>query len=234
MNDQVSDINEWKRANEDAEEGVLKEKEELIRDINEQIKVLKKAQIIIYAILGHNDKAVKIALGCGDVLLAKKYANRPDEQRLKRRLWMKIAKYLFNYQGKTRKVYQNRKEYTIQESLQILNPKESKLRIDDLLPIFPANEKVADLKEHLCDCLNDYNDKIQNLKKELEEYSNNSEILRKQQRKLKHDHISINPSQMCDLCYKPVFEREFLVFPCSHAFHRICIYTKLYAYQAKD
>ena len=90
------------------------------------------------------------------------------------------------------------------------------------------------MKEHLCDCLNDYNDKIQNLKKELEEYSNNSEILRKQQRKLKHDHISINPSQMCDLCYKPVFEREFLVFPCSHAFHRICIYTKLYAYQAKD
>ena len=58
---------------------------------------MKQAQIIIYAILGHNDKSVKIALGCGDVLLAKKYANRPDEQRLRRRLWMKIAKYLFNY-----------------------------------------------------------------------------------------------------------------------------------------
>lgn len=40
---------------------------------------MQKAQIILYAILGYDDKAVKMALGCGDVLLAKKYANRPDD-----------------------------------------------------------------------------------------------------------------------------------------------------------
>jgi len=33
-----------------------------IEDLKEQIKVMKKAQIIIFAILNHFDKAVKIAL----------------------------------------------------------------------------------------------------------------------------------------------------------------------------
>lgn len=195
---------------------------------------MKKAQIIIYAILNHFDKAVKIALACGDVEVAKKYANKPDDKRLKRKLWMKIAKYLFDYQGKKQKEYGHKKKYSISEALKIINPKESKLRIDDLLPLFPADEKVQDVKEHLCDCLNDYHEKIQNLKAELAGHSSSAEVLRQQHRKQKHAHISLNPSQMCDLCYKPIFEREFLIFPCSHAFHRVCIYNRLVTYSTKD
>jgi hypothetical protein len=59
---------------------------------------LKRAQIILYAILGLFDKAVKLSLECHDIEMAKEYANRPNlEKKLKRKLWMKIAKYLFNY-----------------------------------------------------------------------------------------------------------------------------------------
>lgn len=68
--------------------------------VKEQILVMKKAQIIIYAILNHFDKAVKIALECRDTDMAKQYANKPEDKKLKKKLWMKIAKYLFNYQGK--------------------------------------------------------------------------------------------------------------------------------------
>lgn len=70
----------------------------------------------------------------------------------------------------------------------------SKLKIDDLLPLFPPGEKVQDMKEHLCDCLNDYHDKIQHLKRELMGHSASAEDLRKQHRKQKHKHITINPS----------------------------------------
>ena len=32
--------------------------------------------------------------------MAKQYANKPEDKKIKKKLWMKIAKYLFNYQGK--------------------------------------------------------------------------------------------------------------------------------------
>ena len=61
---------------------------------------MKKAQIIIYAILSHYDKAVKIALECGDTNMAMKFAGKPQDKKVKKKLQMKVAKYLFNYKGK--------------------------------------------------------------------------------------------------------------------------------------
>ena len=90
------------------------------------------------------------------------------------------------------------------------------------------------MKDHLCKCLEQYHEKIQLLKQELEVHSSSAELLRKQQRKQKHKHITINPSQMCDICFKPIFDHEFYVFPCQHAFHRMCIVSKLEYYQTHD
>lgn len=42
--------------------------------------------------------------------------------------------------------------------------KDSILKIDDLLPLFPEDAKVEEMKQHLCDCLDQYNNKIQDLK----------------------------------------------------------------------
>ena len=119
--------------------------------------------------------------------MAKAYANKPDDKKLKKKLWMKIAKYLFNYQGKKNKSMAQSNfmgdkaskpvKYRINEALKILE--ESKLKIDDLLPLFPPDEKVQDMKEHLCACLNDYHMKIKASKEELEEHSKAAEGLRK-------------------------------------------------------
>lgn len=38
---------------------------------------MKKAQIILYAILNLHDKAVKLALECDDIDMAKQYADKP-------------------------------------------------------------------------------------------------------------------------------------------------------------
>lgn len=90
------------------------------------------------------------------------------------------------------------------------------------------------MKAHLCQCLDEYNEKILDLKQQLEEHSKNAELLRKQQRKQRNKHITINPSQMCDLCFTNVFRKEFFVFPCLHTFHRECVFKALRNYETKD
>lgn len=90
------------------------------------------------------------------------------------------------------------------------------------------------MKKHLCECLDQYNSKILDLKQQLQEHSKSAEELRKKQRKQRHKHITINPAQECDICSQSIFKREFYVFPCLHAFHRECIWKKLKDYQSKD
>jgi hypothetical protein len=81
---------------------------------------MQKAQCIIYAILSHYDKAVRIALECNDIKMAKFFASKPPDKKLKKKLWMKIAKYLFNFKGKQEKYNGNKevKTYTVEEVLQ--------------------------------------------------------------------------------------------------------------------
>ena len=146
------------------------------------------------------------------------YADKPDDKKIKKKLWMKIAKYLFDTSG-----VRQGPRLNIQEAMEMILEKSRILKIDDLLPLFPPDGKVQEMKEHLCKCLDEYHKSIESLKKELEDNSHNAELLRKQSRKYKHKHININPSQMCDICYKPIFDREFYVFPCQHAYHRVCL-----------
>ena len=129
---------------------------------------MKKAQIILYAILGLFDKAVKMSLACNDIDNAKAYANKPSDKKVKKKLWMKIAKYLFNYQSKKAQAQaaksgikqgvsssgigsQRPVEVDVTKALETL--KDSVLKIDDLLPLFPEDAKVEDMKKHLCECL---------------------------------------------------------------------------------
>lgn len=53
-------------------------------------------------------------------------------------------------------------EVDVTKALEIL--KDSVLKIDDLLPLFPEDAKVEDMKKHLCECLDQYNSKILDLK----------------------------------------------------------------------
>jgi hypothetical protein len=55
------------------------------------------------------------------------------------------------------------KAVDVTNALKILK-ESSVLKIDDLLPLFPEEAKVEEMKGHLCTCLDDYNQKILDLK----------------------------------------------------------------------
>jgi len=74
--------------------------ENKVRDLNKKIQSMKKAQIILYGILLLYDKAVKLALECDDIEMAKQYANKPVDKKIRKKLWMKIAKHLFKAKGR--------------------------------------------------------------------------------------------------------------------------------------
>ena len=65
------------------------------RTTKEAIDKLKEAQIILYGILNLYPKAVKMALEFNNTNLAQIYANKPEDFKTKKKLWMKIAKQLF-------------------------------------------------------------------------------------------------------------------------------------------
>ena len=52
----------------------------------------------------------------------------------------------------------NQLQVDVTKALEIL--RDSVLKIDDLLPLFPEDAKVEDMKRHLCECLDQYNSKI--------------------------------------------------------------------------
>lgn len=52
------------------------------------------------------------------------------------------------------------------------------LKVEDLLDLFPEKAEVSEMKEHLCNCLDDYEDNIKGLRTTIEKHSENSEHVR--------------------------------------------------------
>ena len=96
-------------------------------------------------------KAVKLALNSRDIELAKEYANKPADAKTKKKLWMKIARYLFRAgkeaddrdaggSGATES-----KKVNVEEALKIIRDV-NVLKVEDLLDLFPEKAKVEEMK----------------------------------------------------------------------------------------
>jgi len=67
------------------------------KSITAKLNYMKQAQIILYGILSLYNKAVKLALSCKkNFELAYRYANKPEDAKTKKKLWLRIAKVLFD------------------------------------------------------------------------------------------------------------------------------------------
>ena len=58
----------------------------------------------------------------------------------------------------------------VQEALTIIR-ENNVLKVEDLLDLFPQKAEVSDMKDHLCNCLDDYEQKIVDLRAQIEKHS---------------------------------------------------------------
>ena len=108
------------------------------------------------------------------------------------------------------------------------------LKMENILPFFPDFVLIDDFKDELCQVLQQYNDRIEMLRLELDEATKCSENIRLDIRKLKNRYdylviglierfVTITVTRSCDLCTKALFTRQFYAFACQHVFHFDCL-----------
>ncbi|DAZ97990.1 TPA: hypothetical protein N0F65_005148 [Lagenidium giganteum] len=164
-----------------------------------------RACIYIYSAMGLFQDAVEKALQV-DVKIAKEMANMPEDDETRKKLWTLIAKHTIDAGGE------------IKEAMGIL--KESGLlKIEDILPFFPDFVQINEFKKEICESLEVYNDRIDQLKEEMHDYTQSAELIRADMQKLRKRCAIVSGNQRCELTGQNILGKEFYLFPCSHAFH---------------
>ncbi|PIK61318.1 putative vacuolar protein sorting-associated protein 18-like [Apostichopus japonicus] len=186
---------------------------------------LKRACVHIYTTMELYEEAVDLALQV-DVDLAKRCAEKPeeDDEGMKRKLWLQIAKHVVKEQS------------DIQKAMEILQECPL-LKIEDVLPFFPDFVTIDHFKDAICSSLENYNQHIQNLQTDMDEASESAEAIRadihnmrnnlevfiadvhKMMDKVRRRDRSTQMRQM----RSPLLSRAFYLYPCGHKFHADCL-----------
>ncbi|CAG7852334.1 Vacuolar protein sorting-associated protein 18 homolog [Serendipita indica DSM 11827] len=168
--------------------------------------------VSLYAEMGLWENSVDLALQVGDLELAKANADRAEEEdiRLKKKLWLKIAKY----------VVQDKQD--IKSAMAFIKDT-SLLKIEDILPFFPDFVVIDDFKDEICLALEEYKKDIDKLDADMNEAEKSAGLIQKDIANLKSRFVTLEPGERCSCCNFPLFTRQFYVFPCQHCFHADCL-----------
>ncbi|KAF3938722.1 hypothetical protein ABW19_dt0210292 [Dactylella cylindrospora] len=171
-----------------------------------------QSAVHIYTLMEQYQQAVDLALRHGDTELASIIANRTeDDPALMKKLWLSIAKTVIK-----------QSKGAIKPALEVLNDCKL-LKIEDLIPFFPDFVVIDDFKEQICAALEEYNFKIERLKKEMDDSERTADNIRRDIGLLDRRYAIIEPGERCFICQGPLLSRQFFVFPCQHAFHTDCL-----------
>uniref|UniRef100_W8B004 Vacuolar protein sorting-associated protein 18 homolog n=1 Tax=Ceratitis capitata TaxID=7213 RepID=W8B004_CERCA len=164
--------------------------------------------------------AVELALTF-DLKLAKEIASKPALEEDREKMWLTIAQH--EIQGTN----------DVKKALDLLKECEL-LRIEDLLPFFSDFEKIDDFKEPICEALKDYNQKIQELKHEMDECDKQAERVMKDLQNVRERSIRISAQENCNLCETFLMVKPFFIFVCGHKFHSDCLEKQILPMLSSD
>ncbi|KAJ2403201.1 tethering complex subunit [Coemansia sp. RSA 2559] len=164
----------------------------------------------LYSLLRLYEDAVELALKQGDIELAQIHAERPDDDKLCKRLWLKIAQHAIDAKDPASGVME-------------LVRRSNRLGVEDILPFFPDFTCVDDFKDDICVALEDYDAQIQELRSEMDESTRSAEAMQRDMANIKNRFAILNADETCQTCGQPLWLRQFYVFPCQHSFHGDCL-----------
>lgn len=165
----------------------------------------KRTSIYLYSEMGLYEEAVDVALKVGDVESAVMNADRVDgDDDRKKQLWMKIVKSVSSKSDSLRPV------------MDIIH-RCPLIRIEDVLPCFPAEAKIDEFKDEVSKSLTSYNAEIATLQEEVKKVTDNADIIRQDMKQIRFRYAFASQNQKCALTGQLVQGRPMYVFPCGHA-----------------
>eukprot|EP01022_Parablepharisma_sp_SALTPOND_P000883 TRINITY_DN105194_c3_g1_i1.p1 TRINITY_DN105194_c3_g1~~TRINITY_DN105194_c3_g1_i1.p1 ORF type:complete len:1042 (-),score=138.06 TRINITY_DN105194_c3_g1_i1:6642-9767(-) len=181
---------------------------------------LIEAQVKVYGLLDFYEESVKLALKHKRVELAKKYANFPSDEKIRKKLWIEIAKAVMQAS-----------ESDVKAGFDVIT--ESKiLTLGDVLQFLSPKMKLSAFKDDLVSSLQSYGTKIREIKRQMSDYSKSAEEITMQLKELQNSCIPVPTDQYCDKCKKPLLGNErFYIFPCLHSFHRQCLVDWMFEFK---
>ncbi|SCV05350.1 LANO_0H05556g1_1 [Lachancea nothofagi CBS 11611] len=136
--------------------------------------------------------------------------------RLKRKLWLKIAKRMICEQHDVKQ--------TIKAILQDSN---ETLSIKDLLPLFEELTTIANVKEELIRSLKKHNTVMTQVSQEIQDSIKIKKEIAEDIELLKTRFQILEPGVSCNVCEEVLQTRKFYVFPCGHSFHTDCLMREI-------
>ncbi|XP_074661920.1 vacuolar protein sorting-associated protein 18 homolog [Tubulanus polymorphus] len=175
---------------------------------------LKRPCVHIYSTMNLFDEAVDLALQV-DVDLAKKNADKPsDNEELRKKLWLRIARHVVEEDKDIKKAMQFVQECNL-------------LKIEDVLPFFPDFVTIDHFKDAICESLEEYNEHIETLKTEMNEATESAKEIRDEIQTFRNKFAFVKGQDKCTACNYPLLTRKFYLFPCMHRFHMDCLIAEV-------
>lgn len=172
----------------------------------------KRSCVYLYVLMDLMEKAVKLALEI-NIEFAKAIASRPVEYSIAKKLWLTIAKHVIVSVG----------ESDIGRVLDVLRDSGGVLRIEDILEYLPDFSEIDHFKEEIYSTLEEYANRVEGMKEEMEELSNSAEAIEMELLSVTTRGLGVKTNQTCECCSHGLFGKQFYLFPCGHGYHEDCM-----------
>uniref|UniRef100_A0A182RCF4 Vacuolar protein sorting-associated protein 18 homolog n=1 Tax=Anopheles funestus TaxID=62324 RepID=A0A182RCF4_ANOFN len=188
---------------------------------------IRPASVFLHCLLEMWVPAVRLALTLEDTeaarQLARQTAAQPTDRVLRKRLWLLIAEHEIR----------GTRDEEVQRALGILQECDQ-LRIEDLLPYFCDFQRIDHFKEAICRSLKEYNVKIQEQRRDMEESAKSANRVRQELQTFRGRSVTIGAQEQCAVCSVYLMLKPFFVFHCGHKFHADCLERQVVPYLSTE
>jgi hypothetical protein len=110
------------------------------------------------------------------------------------------------------------------------------LKIEDVLPLFPDFETIDQFKKPIIKSLENYNERLNDLRTEMNEASKSIDDIRDDLAKYRTRCVAtIDSNETCSICEQALMlQSTFYIFPCGHYFHGECLIKPKYEGNTND